>query len=29
MEIKKDELGPEYVINIYDPEIKNGGFFSD
>ena len=26
MEIKKDEFGPEYVINIYDPELKMEGF---
>ncbi len=26
MEILKDEFGPEYVINIYDPELKMEGF---
>lgn len=26
MEIKKDEFGPEYVINIYDPKLKMEGF---
>ena len=26
MEIKKDEFGPEYVVNIYDPELKMEGF---
>jgi len=26
MEIQKDEFGPEYVINIYDPELKMEGF---
>ena len=26
MEIEKDELGPEYVINIYDPKLKMEGF---
>jgi len=26
MEIKKDKFGPEYVINIYDPELEMEGF---
>ncbi|MCX6721651.1 MAG: hypothetical protein NTY04_00430 [Candidatus Staskawiczbacteria bacterium] len=26
MEIAKDEFGPEYVINIYDPKLKMEGF---
>lgn len=26
MKIPKDEFGPEYVINIYDPELKMEGF---
>ena len=26
MEILKDEFGPEYVINIYDPKLKMEGF---
>jgi glutamate dehydrogenase/leucine dehydrogenase len=26
MEIKKDEFGPEYVINVYDPELGMEGF---
>lgn len=26
MEIIKDELGPEYIINIYDPKLKMEGF---
>jgi glutamate dehydrogenase/leucine dehydrogenase len=26
MDIVKDELGPEYVINIYDPKLKMEGF---
>ena len=26
MSIEKDEFGPEYVINIYDPELKMVGF---
>ena len=26
IEIKKDEFGPEYIINIYDPKLKMEGF---
>ena len=26
MEILKDELGPEYIINVYDPKLKMEGF---
>ena len=26
MEIKKDKFGPEYVINVYDPELEMEGF---
>ena len=26
MEIKKDKFGPEYVINVYDPELGMEGF---